>query len=156
LATIRCEIVEVCVFKLVKSRPHYLLLQRSAGEEPYPNLWQIITGTMRHRETSVAAALRELEEETRLRAKRFWTVPFVNSFFDPANDCVQLIPVFAAEADAAQEPRLSREHQRYEWLTYPAAQKKLVWPGQRQDLAVVHDFIAEKKEHAPLVELHHP
>ncbi len=111
---------------------------------------------MRKKETSVAAALRELQEETRLSAKRFWTVPFVNSFFDPAKDRVHLIPLFAVEAEASKEPILSSEHQRYEWLAYPEALRKLVWPGQQHGLAVVNDFIVKKKKHAGLVELVHP
>jgi 8-oxo-dGTP pyrophosphatase MutT (NUDIX family) len=156
LAKIVNEIVEVCVFRVRGNRPQYLLLQRSAGEELYPNLWQIITGTMNEKESSIGAALRELREETKLPLKRLWTVPFVNSFYDPSKDCVHLIPVFAVEVDAAREPQLSREHRRYEWLSYPAARRRLVWPGQRQGLIIVHDFIAGKKKNAALVEIHHP
>lgn len=107
-------------------------------------------------ETSVNAALRELQEETGLPVRRFWTVPFVNSFYDPAKDCVHLIPVFAADVDSAQEPRLSSEHQRYTWLPYTAARRKLVWPGQQQGLTIVNNFIVGRKDYAALVEIHHP
>ncbi len=156
LARIVNEIVEVCVFRMKRNRPQYLLLQRSAGEKLYPNLWQIITGTMKKKETSVRAALRELREETHLMPSHVWTVPFVNLFTDPSKDCVHLIPLFAVEVEASLEPRLSHEHRRYEWLSYPAARKRLVWPGQQQGLAVVHEFIARKGKNAALVEIHHP
>lgn len=155
MAAIVSQIVEVCVFRLEKNRPQYLLLQRSANDDLYPNMWQIITGTIAENETMINAAVRELKEETSLSLKRFWIVPFVNSFYEPSRDFIHLAPMFAIEVDNALEPHMSSEHERYEWLPYHLARKRLVWPGQRFGLDIIHDFIIGGKEAARLVEVKH-
>ena len=57
--------VEVCVFRFSADHPEYLLLKRAPEEPLYPNIWQMVTGSVEAGETAVVAALRELEEETR-------------------------------------------------------------------------------------------
>jgi hypothetical protein len=69
------------------------------------------------------------------------------------NDAVQMVPVFAAEVDAALNVRLSHEHQRFDWLAYAAARERAVWHGQRQAIEIVHEFIAGGKEAARLLEI---
>jgi dATP pyrophosphohydrolase len=153
LATILSQIVEVCIFRWIANEPQYLLLQRADAEELYPGLWQIVTGSTKKNESTDKAALRELEEETGLRPKRFWTVPIMDSYFDIQNDTVQMVPVFAAEVDGALHVRLSREHRGFEWLAYAAARDRVVWPGQRQAIEIVHEFIVGGKEAARLLEI---
>jgi dATP pyrophosphohydrolase len=153
LATILSHIVEVCIFRWSAGEPQYLLLQRADDEELYPGIWQIVTGSMKKNESADKAALRELEEETGLRPKQFWTVPIMDSYFDIRNDTIQMVPIFAAEVDAALNVRLSHEHRRFEWLTYVAARDRVVWPGQRQAIEIVHEFIAGGKEAARLLEI---
>ena len=153
MATILSQIVEVCIFRWIADKPQYLLLQRADDDELYPGIWQVVTGTMKKNESADKAALRELDEETGLRVKRFWTVPFVDSYFDLQNVAVQMVPVFAAEVDAALNVRLSCEHRRYEWLEYTAARERTIWPGQRQAIEIVHEFIAGGKEAARFLEI---
>ena len=153
MATILSQIVEVCIFRWIAREPQYLLLQRADNEELYPGLWQIVTGSMKKNESADKAALRELEEETGLHPKRFWTVPIMDSYFDIRNDTIQMVPVFAAEVDAALNVRISHEHRRFEWLAYAAARDRAVWPGQRQAIEIVHEFIAGGKEAARLLEI---
>jgi dATP pyrophosphohydrolase len=131
----------------------FLVLKRAEGEKLYPGLWQIVTGTMKKNETALQAALRELKEETGLSPKRSWTVPYVDSYFDLAKETIQLVPVFAVELDPSSTPRLSSEHQRFEWLRFKDAQRRLVWPGQRRTMEIVHEFIIGNTEYAGLVEI---
>ncbi len=141
MSTNRVSMVEVCVFSLTADRPSYLLLRRSETEKLYPGLWQYITGSIEPGETAVEAALRELREETGFEAKRFWIVPFVNSLYVRESDIVEMLPVFCAQVDAGLTPQLSAEHSVYEWLPYREAHNRLIWPGQRQGLAIVHEYI---------------
>jgi dATP pyrophosphohydrolase len=129
------------------------MLQRADNEELYPGIWQIVTGSIRKNESTDKAAVRELEEETGLRLKRFWTVPIMDSYFDIRNDAIQMVPVFAAEVDAVLNVHLSYEHRRFEWLAYAAARERAVWPGQRQAIEIVHEFIVGGKEAARLLEI---
>ncbi len=153
MATILSQIIEVCIFRRIAGEPQYLLLQRADDEKLYPGLWQIVTGSIKENENADRAALRELEEETGLQPKRFWTVPIVDSYFDLRNDTVQMVPVFAVEIDAVLDVRLSHEHRYFEWLEFTGARERIVWPGQRKAIEIVHEFIVGGNEAAQLLEI---
>ena len=143
---IGCRIVEVCVFRFERDRPWYLLLHRSRTEKIYPGLWQFISGSIDLNESALDAAFRELQEETGIKPFAFWVVPFVNSFYDHNYDAVNLSPLFAAQVEAGLDPKLSDEHFEFGWYPYEEALKKLVWPGQKQGLRIVQDYIAKGEE----------
>jgi dATP pyrophosphohydrolase len=145
--------VEVCVFRVLNAKTHFLVLQRSREEELYPGLWQIVTGTMKKNESALQAAMRELKEETGMTPKRCWTIPYVDTYFDQAKDTIQLVPVFAVELDSSASVHVSSEHQRFEWLRFEDAHHRLVWPGQKRSLEIVNEFIVGNKETAQLVEI---
>jgi dATP pyrophosphohydrolase len=147
------RIVEVCVFRIESGAPEYLILQRSSVDDLYPGLWQFVTGTLQRSEAGKEAALRELKEETGISAKRFWIVPYVDSYYDSSKDAVQLVPVFAAQADAQSGVVLSSEHQMYEWMKYREAIDRLVWPGQKHVVKIVEEYIVGEKEAGSLLEI---
>ena len=147
------DTVEVCVFKIEKGIPFYLLLRRSAGEKLYPGIWQFVTGTIQAGENSVEAALRELHEETGLSPEAFWVAPHVNSFYDTRSHAVNLSPLFAARVASGVSPALSSEHSDFLWLPREEASRKLVWPGQRTGLQIVHEFIAGGGEASQLTQI---
>jgi 8-oxo-dGTP pyrophosphatase MutT (NUDIX family) len=108
---------------------------------------------MKKNESALKAAMRELKEETSLSPKHCWTIPYVDTYFDLAKDTIQLVPVFAVELDSSSVIHLSKEHQKFEWLKYEDARKRLVWPGQRHSMDVVQEFIIGNTEAARLVEI---
>lgn len=141
MAIIVCRIIEVCVFRFVNDHPEYLVLKRSPDEKIYPDIWQFVSGSLEDGEKAFDAAQRELREETGLAPKRFWVVPHVNTFYDHADDAVNVSPLFAAQVDIDDDVRLSSEHCAYEWLRFEHAALRLVWPGQRLGLEVVEKYI---------------
>jgi|SRR5689334_7881413 dATP pyrophosphohydrolase len=145
--------VEVCIFKLENGFPSYLLLRRAGGEKLYPGIWQFVTGTIQPGENPVEAALRELREETGLEPEGFWVAPHVNSFYDTAGHVVNLSPLFAARVTPGVTPLLSAEHSEFVWLSREAAAPRLVWPGQRAGLNIVHEYIALGGEAAQLTQI---
>jgi dATP pyrophosphohydrolase len=86
-------------------------------------------------EPPVAAAERELVEETGLAAERFYNVSRVESFYLHRPDVVVLIPVFCAIVAAGAEVRLSDEHDASEWLEPARAAERFAWPRERRALA---------------------
>jgi dihydroneopterin triphosphate diphosphatase len=145
--------VEVCVFKRGDDGPRYLLLKRSASESLYPGMWQLVTGSMHEGERAADAASREFREETGLSALNWWVVPFVNSFYVAETDTVHASPCFAVETDPTHSPTLSHEHQDFEWCEIGDAHQRLVWPGQRQELQIVHEYIVGGQEASRLLSL---
>jgi 8-oxo-dGTP pyrophosphatase MutT (NUDIX family) len=135
------RIVEVCIFAFRGGSPEFLLLRRSPAEKLYPGLWQWVSGSVEPGESAVDAARRELAEETSLRPDAFWIVPHVSVFYDASHDSVNLTPVFAARVPPGSVPSLSAEHAEYLWCDYPAASAMLVWPGQREALRVLNEYI---------------
>lgn len=134
-------IIEVCIFKYEDAAVRYLLLQRTMREKVYPGTWQFVTGSIEEGERAYESALRELLEETGLQPSSFWVVPYISSFYEHRSDAVHLCPMFAAQVRVGDQPTLSAEHDAYEWLDLDSASRRLVWPGQREGLRIVHEYI---------------
>ncbi len=153
MPNIASTIVEVCVFRRSANRPEYLLLHRAEHDRIYPGIWQLVSGSIEPGETAEKAALRELREETKLLPKRFWVVPLVNSFYVPSRDVLHFTTVFAAEVNVGEEVGLSSEHQNSSWLSSRDAMKTLVWPGQRNVISMVQEFIIQSPTNSNLTEI---
>ncbi len=147
------RIVEICVFKSKGDEPLYLVLKRSKSDSIYPGIWQIVTGSIHEGETAVNAALRELKEETAVVPIKFWSVPYVNTFYVAHQDTIHHTVFFAGEVSKETEVRLSDEHESSRWLALESAKSMLVWPGQKRGVELVHEYIVGRKEAAGLLEL---
>jgi len=121
----------------------YLLLKRSEDEALYPGLWQMITGMIEHGESALEAARRELREETGIVTDHLLIVPCIPSFYSPADDAVHNIPVFALKTPCNTEVTLSDEHQDFCWLDFEAALQLLSFPGHKEGLITLRDFIID-------------
>lgn len=142
------SIVEVCIFKFEDDRPQYLLLQRTMRETVYPGTWQFVTGSIEAGERAHESGLRELLEETGLKPSAFWVVPYISSFYEHRSDRVHLCPMFAAQVRVGDQPVLSSEHDAHQWCDYAGALARLVWPGQRESLRIVHEYIVRGEKAA--------
>jgi 8-oxo-dGTP pyrophosphatase MutT (NUDIX family) len=137
---ISCTQVEVHVFRRRGKRLEILLLRRSP-ERSLAGVWQPVTGGIEPRETAVAAAAREVLEETGLTPVRWWALEHMAAFYDAARDRIRLVPVFAAEVAWTDPVELSHEHDRYAFLSWTAARKRVLWATQRAALAAVRDEV---------------
>jgi len=140
---IRFEIVEVVVFRN-RRLPEFLILKRSGDEDIYPGLWQIVSGGIERYEKAYEAAIREMREEIGITPLRLFNTPLTNTFYFAANDSVNVSPVLAAEVDEGSEVKLSSEHEAYRWATSEEAISSLVWPGQKEAIKVVKDFVIDE------------
>jgi 8-oxo-dGTP pyrophosphatase MutT (NUDIX family) len=93
-----------------------------------------VHGHIEPAEKPVAAALRELEEETGLTELRLYNISRVELFYQHRSDEVSLVPVFAALVSPHSEIRLGPEHDGFEWLVPELARQRFAWPRERRAL----------------------
>ncbi len=91
----------------------------------------MVTGKIKRGEKAYQTALREIKEETGLVPIQLWVAPTVNSFYEPKDEFICLIPVFAARVET-EKVKISGEHTEYKWVNKQTAQKLLAWEGQRK------------------------
>jgi len=128
----------------------HLLLRRAPDEPVYPNLWQVVTGTIDNGETAVETAFRELQEETGLHVEELWVLPYVGSFFDVRNNTFVMVPCFAAVVDAAEaQVQLSAEHSDYRWLALEDAVATLEMPSHIEGAKMFQTYILGRIDTAP-------
>ncbi len=126
-------IVDVYVLRPAGNAFEVLALRRAAGER-CAGTWETVHGHIAEDEAPVAAAVRELEEETGLAPERLYNLSRVESFYLHRPDVLALIPVFCAIVRPGGAVRLSAEHDRGEWLDAEAAARRFAWPRERRAL----------------------
>jgi len=127
-------IVDVYVLRMGAGATEVLVLRRAPGER-CAGTWETVHGHIDADETPVAAALRELREETGLTPERLYNVSRVETFYLHARDVVALIPVFCAIVPSGAPVALSGEHDRGQWLAPDEAAGRFAWPRERRALA---------------------
>ncbi|HUI28751.1 MAG TPA: NUDIX pyrophosphatase [Candidatus Acidoferrales bacterium] len=149
---ISSKIVEVVIFRK-KDVPEFLVLKRADNDRIYPGLWQLVSGGIKRGEKAHEAAIREVNEEIGVKPKRFYNTPLTNTFYFFTNDAVNLSPVFAAEVDGSTKVKLSGEHKEFQWLKKEDAISLLVWPGQKEAISVVNDYILNESPSRKFMEI---
>jgi dATP pyrophosphohydrolase len=144
--------VEIYLFR---RRPalRILLLRRAAGRRTLPGVWQPVTGKIRRGERALAAAAREVREETGLEPRRWWALETTSIYFDPIDDCVRVLPLFAAEVTPGARIELSREHDAFRFLEPSRAAARVLWDTQRVGLDALRSQVLARPSLAAALEL---
>jgi dATP pyrophosphohydrolase len=133
VTSIQVSFVDVYVVRPNGPALDVLALRRAPGGRS-PGSWETVHGHIEAGETPVAAALRELREETGLEPARLYNLSRVEAFYRHSSDEIALIPVFAGVVHTGAEARPSSEHDRVEWLAPAAAAARFAWPRERRAL----------------------
>jgi dATP pyrophosphohydrolase len=120
---------------IVVSRPSrdFLVLLRAPEKHGY---WHLVAGGIEEGESARESALRELEEETDLRAAGLMALPLDLGYrrsSELGGAWVTLHP-FWAEAETGWEPTLNEEHVDYRWCDAAGATELLEYPEPRTAL----------------------
>ena len=107
-------------------------------------VWNVIAGQVEDGESFEAAAERELEEETGLRAKpndlglpQSYVIPADERALYAPGDTIVAIRSYSVEAPAAWEPVLNDEHDVYRWCELDEAIALAHWPEVAAGLRTV-------------------
>jgi dATP pyrophosphohydrolase len=150
--SIKATHVEVYVFC---RRPNFgLLLLRRSRRDSLPGIWQPITGRIDRRESALAAAAREVREETGLSPRRWWRLEQVVSYVDPPSDELRVVPLFAAEVADRSRVQLSAEHDAHRWVTLAAAGPLVLWDTQRAALQAFRRQVLRSAKLSAALEIH--
>ena len=137
-----------------KSSWEFLLLKRSKDipNQRYPGIWQGVTGKIENSELPYKAALRELNEETGLKAEKLWTIDKVNTFYDAEENIMTLVPVFGVIVNSINVS-LSREHSEYKWCVIEETIKLLPWEQQKKGVQIFYQMLKENKDRLKILEI---
>ena len=149
---VESSLIEVHIFRKIGNDLEFLLLKRASNEK-YPDLWQMVTGSIEN-EDAHQTALREINEETGLTPIQFWVVPNINSFYSPERDVIVMIPVFAVLVNGKQKVIISDEHSEFKWVKKEEAIKLLAWPGQRNSVEIIYEYFTNQQSFLKFVEIH--
>jgi len=146
-------LIEAHIFRQSQNGDLEFLLLKRAEDEKYPGIWQMVTGSIKKSETAFQTAVREIKEETGLVPKKLWVVPNVNSFYEPVNDYLCMVPVFAALVEYNSNVTVSTEHTEYKWANLDETKKLLAWKGQRVSVDTIHEYFTKERSFLNFVEI---
>jgi len=127
--------VDVFPFARFGKQLNFLLLRRSK-DNSYPGIWQPVAGKVKPGETAWQAARRELFEETGFRPTHFYTLDHVSSYYLHRHDETIHVPTFIAEIPP-DPPKLSAEHDKFQWLPLERAVQTASWEPYRKALIAI-------------------
>ena len=138
--------------RTANSDREYLLLRR-VPRLGLGGFWQGVTGGVEEGKTLPEAAMRELTEETGLVPSALEQIDYAYSFpmkdewrdiYGP--DVEEIVEhVFVAFIDGYQEPKISREHDRWQWCCVDQALELLTYPGNIEALRRCDSFVKARQ-----------
>ncbi len=146
--SVRCGMVSNVVLRGRGAATRMLLLRRHSNY--LDGVWSYVAGHVEAGETGWQAALRELREETGLAPEAFYATSFCEEFYDPGNDCIQLVPAFVARVAEDAEVRLNAEHSALRWVSLDEAAEALPFGSLRALVAHVRREFVEREPHPAL------
>lgn len=133
---VRHDMIECFVVRPAGDSHEFLQLRR-AKREYLEGIWHTVAGRIEPGETAVAAALRELEEETGLRPLELYCLDRIGSFYIASQDTLWHCPLFCAMADAGATVRLNEEHDAHRWVGQGEAAGMFLWPSDRESVTQI-------------------
>jgi 8-oxo-dGTP pyrophosphatase MutT (NUDIX family) len=116
---------------------HEFLHLRRAADEWLGGTWQTVRGTIESGETAIAAALRELREETSLAPAEFYRLGTIETFYDGSSDSIVHSVPFLAMVGRNAAVMLNAEHDAQRWVPADEVENAFMWPSEKPILREV-------------------
>jgi len=141
MSPLRPTAIAVYVYRLTQGGWEFLQLHRTSSA--YGRTWQTVYGGIEANETAVAAAIRELKEETGLVPRRMFQVEYLESFYFRASDSITLMPVFGVEVNQSDPIALNAEHDEFRWVPELQVNGLFMWRTQREAIRILLEMMRE-------------
>jgi 8-oxo-dGTP diphosphatase len=92
-----------------------LIIKRSASEKVLPNYWDIPGGTVRDGEDPMKGAIRELYEETKIKANKFNLLHYTSNI-DRKKDRQFVRIIFVGRVENSKVVINKKDHDDYRWV----------------------------------------
>ncbi|MFX1510970.1 MAG: NUDIX domain-containing protein [Promethearchaeota archaeon] len=99
---------------IIEKDERFLILKRSPTKDFEPNHWEVVTGRFEEEETPDAGILREIEEETTLKAEVI--MPVTTSFFYRGGKEFPMVSIAFWCKYIKGKVKLDWEHTEYKWV----------------------------------------
>ena len=109
---------------------HEFLQLRRVPNDYMGGTYQTIRGRSEGDEKAVAAALREMQEETGLRPAELYALSTCEVFYIYHTDTVWHAAAFCAIVPPATEPVLNNEHDAYRWVPAEQTDAAFMWGSE--------------------------
>ncbi len=141
---LRSNIIAIYIVRPARDGLELLMLQRPPSHR-FAGAWQTVGGHIEEKqgETAWQAAMRELDEETGLEVERWFRIDRPETFYNPENDTIYIVPAFAALVAARAEPTISAEHQAWRWQSPTQAAETVDWAAMRDSILMVGEALAD-------------
>ncbi|MEK6828090.1 MAG: NUDIX hydrolase [Nanoarchaeota archaeon] len=120
---------------IVKNKGKVLILKKSPKDWSYPNKWGFCSGYIKEFESAEDTVLREIEEETGLKAMIIKKGKIFQKN-DKNNGKSWLIMPFLCEVKS-KNVKLDHENIEFRWINYKDIKKYPAVPGLEKDLKVL-------------------
>ncbi|GAL11771.1 NTP pyrophosphohydrolase including oxidative damage repair enzymes [Vibrio astriarenae] len=136
---VNTSIVSGVALSQVDGETKMLLMKRAKGD-----FWCHVAGSIEGSETGVDAIQREFYEETQIQVSHLFNAQFLEQFYEPHVNVIQLIPVFVVQCPPAQVIKLNHEHTEYRWCTLEEALALTPYPSQHAVYKHVWSYFVDK------------
>ena len=120
---------------VVRHKNKILILKKSHDDYNFPNYWSFCSGYIKEFESAEDTLLREIREETGLKAKMLKKGKLFLKKYPALNKAWYIMP-FLCEVSSGKV-KLDHENTEYRWIAPADLNKYKTVPGLRKDLKVL-------------------
>lgn len=114
----KAVVQKIIVAGLIEHQGKFLIIQRSANEEVFPNLWEIPSGKREQFESSKDALVREIKEEVDVDIESISPVDVFEFKVEKESEVRDSTQIsFLCRPTNEPKVKLSDEHQNFAWIS---------------------------------------